>query len=353
MTPDFNATAARSGWRAATQTAGVTSATVSGGCSRLHMTPACSVRLDPCPQCRISILLLSSGKYPWCPTLLKLVCFMLRTRCVWPSVFAANRVVLHAGNELQMMLRRMVPSHPQADARKLAQRTQQSSQEQQQSQHFQQQPQDQMQSTPEDHVLPEHAALSVGTKSGAQAEETVGAAMDADEGELPLEDEEYSPDGVATAAPAQQPQHQPATVEPPVRPTSDVSTTTDAAVPPSSAQPSIAAAAAFPSPTQPSGASHAVADGGHAAADDGEAEVAARSEDTAKSRDGNGNGNGESAQSQPPPAGRGELPELEEEVAATAMQVSSGGGLLCLHTRQLDEVMRCIGGVVLLVFGPL
>ncbi len=228
------------------------------------------------------------------------------------------------------MLRRMVPSHPQADARKLAQRTQQLSQEQQQSQQLQQQPQDRMHIAPEDRVFPDHAAVSIGTTERAHPEETVGGAMDPD-------NEEYSPDGVADAAraPGQQPPSQPAAVEPPVRPTSDVSTTTDAAVPQTSAQPSNAAAAADPSPTQPSDPALPPARRGHAVADDGEAEVATRSDDTAKSR--GGHENGESAQSQPPPppAGRGELPELDEEVAATAMQVRPFGVACCISDGSL------------------
>ncbi len=261
------------------------------------------------------------------------VCVALGTKCARLWDLSQSGSCRYAGNELQMMLRRMVPSHPQADARKLAQRTQLSAQQQQQqqSQQLQQQPQDQLQVATGDRAFLDHTAVVIGPTDNAHAEEIVGGAMDPDKGELPPDDEEYSPDGVATAAPApaQQPPTQPAAIEPPVRPTSDVSTTTDAAMPQTSAQPSNAMAAADPAPAQPSDGSLPPAGGGHAAADDGGAEAATGSEDTAKSR--KGNGVGESAQSQPPSApGRGELPELDEEVAATAMQVSFVSNL-CAH----------------------
>ena len=254
------------------------------------------------------------------------------------------RVTLHAGNELQMMLRRMVPSHPQADARKLAQSTQQQSQQQQQ-----QQQRDQMRIASENDVGLEHAVSAV-QADVTRAEETIGGAMDLDEGELPPDDEEYSPDSGAPAprAPAQQPQEEPADADPPVRPNSDVSTITDAPVPPMSAQPSNAAAAS-PAAGQPPDASPPLADAGHAATDNGAAEAAAGSDDTAKSR--GGCGHGESAQSQPPAAAeRGDLPELDEEVAATAMQVRLAGALLVAPVKEASaaEIMRSIYGPVII-----
>ena len=237
-----------------------------------------------------------------------------------------------------MMLRRMVPSHPQADARNLARTAQQTQQQPQQAAQRQQQQQEAQQQPLNPQQQPViYQAASAGA-SAAPAPRgllddgdvgTAGGEADSHEGRFPADDQEYLPDGVAPVLLSAAPQHAPA--QPSAAPSGmpAMQLTMDAARLYSAAEPGEGLAVLDLPASKAAGMApvSAGADAQDDLATSEHAAVGSEGKHGAAQQDGVCAEAGQ--QPKPSPSGRGDLPELAEEIAATAMQVQLTAMLCC------------------------